>query len=203
VAIEKFKHRFVAQIDRIYCGTDKDRARVIYSYFMECYHALHLETRIAFCFQLVEAFSKYKGQRLLNSPRNSVLKNLLSKYSADMCVSCCEVIQSNIKPDNDAFSPYVSKAVDVVCDSNIIKLNPDFLLTIMKNIRNEVFHGDFFTKTSKWDKLMADLPDGYREDIGVVLQATIAAIAAHILLDVEFDELTTVKRKICDDREYE
>jgi hypothetical protein len=73
----------------------------------------------------------------------------------------------------------------------------------MKNIRNEVFHGDFFTKTSKWDKLMADLPDGYREDIGVVLQATIAAIAAHILLDVEFDELTTVKRKICDDREYE
>lgn len=202
-SVDNFKHSFLKRIDKLYISKVNCKSCIIFHYFEECYHALYLETRIAFCFQLIEALSKLKGLRLSNSPRKSVLEKLLEEHSANMCASCRDIIKWNIRTDNAVFIDYLRSAIDSVFDSDNFRLNPNLLIEIMKTIRNNVFHGDFFTKADNINALIEGLPEGYREDLGEVLQATVAAIAAHILLDIEFDELTAIKRKTCDDPEYE
>lgn len=195
-ALDEFKTTFTSIIDRAHNDPDRVKIGIIFSYFEELYTALHEETRLAFSFQLMEAIAHYKGINFNNSLRNDIKQKLFKKFSKELCPTCLALLSSELQPETDAFDMYLGQAVDAIGTDDNFRLNPVLVKDLAKRCRNEVFHGNFFEDMTEIDNIVNTLPEGYKRDLAVILQAVVSILGAHFLLGLDFSSLTTLKRKM-------
>jgi hypothetical protein len=194
-ALDDFQANFTRMIDSIFNDGDREKISIILSYFKELYTALHEETRLAFSFQLMEALAHLKKINIKNPLKNKIKQDLLKKFSKALCPTCYALISSELKPEKtDDFDQYIEKALDVVGIQNNFTLNPTSVKKIVKKYRNEVFHGNFFEDMGPIDQMIDALPQEYREDLPVLLQAVTSVIGVHFLIGLDFHILAALKR---------
>jgi hypothetical protein len=194
--LEDFKANFTRIIDSIYNDPDREKINIILSYFKELYTALHEETKLAFSFQLMEALAHLKKINIKNPLKNKIKQDLLKKFSKALCPTCYALISSELKPETDDFDQYIESALDVIGIKDNFRLNPTLVKEIVKKYRNEVFHGEFFEDMIEIDQMLTALPQGYREDFSILLQAVASMIGAHFLIGLNFSDLTALKRRM-------
>jgi len=113
-----------------------------------------------------------------------------------MCSTCNGLLEKEIKTEEDDFRKYIEKALDVLKTDNQLKINPDMIKKIARKYRNEIFHGNFFDSMTKIDNLINTLPQGYRDDLPVVLQAIVSIIGVNVILGIDFNQMIALKRKM-------
>ena len=105
----------------------------------------------------------------------------------------------NIDTISDDLDVMMEKAAGVVKADGQLNIPVSAIREIMRHYRNQAFHGDFFEEINEVEKLLLELPDGYKEDFPIVCQAIVNAIGAHLILGIGFEEMIAVKRKLHDD----
>ena len=194
--LNDFRDAFGKIIDQVHSNPKRERIKVVLSYFRELYTALHDETRLAFAFQLMESLALYTGTFIKNPAKNAMKYDLLRQYERKLCPTCFDIIQNEIQPETDDFDQYIDRALDVVLPEEKVGLTSPMIKKIAKQYRNQVFHGNFFEDMTEIDKIVDDLPENYRTDLVVILQAVVSVIGVHLLLGIDFDVLRALKARI-------
>jgi hypothetical protein len=102
----------------------------------------------------------------------------------------------NLKFKTKTFDEYIKKALDAIKTEESFDVNPDYIKRIAKKYRNEVFHGSFFEIMTEIDHLVNTLPEGYKRDLPVLLQAIAAMIGVNFILEIDFNQMIAIKREM-------
>jgi len=94
------------------------------------------------------------------------------------------------------FDEYIGKALDAIKTEGPFVVDPTYVKEIARKYRNEVFHGNYFETMPKIDHLISILPEGYKRDLPVLLQAIVAMIGVNFILEIDFKQMIAIKRKM-------
>lgn len=195
-SMSTFSSELIKKVEVLYNTSNIDKLMVLLNYFKNLHMAFYDDVKIAFSFQLMESLAKYKGIRFGKTYKNELIKKVLRKLSKEMCSTCNGLLEKEIKTEEDDFRKYIEKALDVLKTDNQLKINPDMIKKIARKYRNEIFHGNFFDSMTKIDNLINTLPQGYRDDLPVVLQAIVSIIGVNVILGIDFNQMIALKRKM-------
>ncbi|MBI2472795.1 MAG: hypothetical protein HYV59_16385 [Planctomycetes bacterium] len=188
-----FSSVLIKKVEDIFNDPNREKILKLLSYFKMLYITLYKEAKIALSFQLMESLANYKEMQLRNSLKNNIIKNLCKKFSEKMCSTCNSLIQGEIKSETDDFDKYIGEALDAIRTEESFVVNPNSIKEIARKYRNELFHGNFFEDMTEIDNLVMTLPDGYRKDLPLVLQAIVTMIGVNFILGIEFNQLIALK----------
>jgi len=193
-----FASDFTKKIEDIFNSPEREKILILLSYYKILFMAFYDEAKIAFCFQLMEALARYKGIKIKNSLKNSIMKDLDEKLSKKLCRSCYSLIKQELKPETDDFDDYIEKALDAInLDLDApFTISPSEVKEIAKAYRNQVFHGNFFEDMGEIDNIINRLPSDHNNDLAVLLQAIVSVIGVNFILGIDFSQLTAIKRKV-------
>jgi hypothetical protein len=197
--------RLIDRVEKIYSDDDIEKINVIFSYFSMLYMSFYDEAKVAFSYLIMESLSKYKKLFLRKNRRTAKqqLKELKS-IQGRLCPSCWHIIEatldSTIDVTSDDLDVLVEKAIGVIKADGQLNIPTSTLREIMRHYRNQAFHGDFFEEMNGVDKLLSELPEGYKRDFPIVCQAIVSAVGAHLIFGIGFEEMIAVKRKLSDDK---
>ncbi len=194
--LNDFRDMFGRIIDQVHTNPKREQIKILLSYFRELYSALHDEIRLAFAFQLMESLSHYIGIPIKNLAKNAMKYDLLRQYERELCPICFDLIKTGLQPESDDFDQYIEAALDVVLPEKKVGLTSAMIKKIAKQYRNQVFHGNFFENMTEIDKIVDDLPENYRTDLVVILQAVASVIGVHLLFGIDFNVLRARKARI-------
>lgn len=194
--IPGFITELTTKIEDIFNSHKKEQSIILLSYFRQLYMAFYDEMKIALCFQIMESLAHYKRIKLKNSLKNKIMKDLSNKFSKKMCPSCYKILRGQLKQETDDFDKYIGKALNTIDIEKTFVVNPSLIKEIMRNYRNQMLHGNFFENMTETKSIIKDLPKTYKNNLPVLLQAVMSIIGVNFVLDLPFDHLTAVKRKM-------
>jgi len=93
------------------------------------------------------------------------------------------------------FDEYIGKALDAIKIEEAFDVNPADVKQIARKYRNEVFHGNFFEAMTEIDHLVNTLPEGYKRDLPILLQAVAAMIGVNFIFGIDFNQMIALKSK--------
>jgi hypothetical protein len=189
-----FPSNFVSIIEKLF-NHDAEKVVALLSYFNMLYTAYYDEVKIAFSFQVMESLAKYKGIKFGKTYKNEIIKKLAKKLSKNMCSTCHSFLQKEIKAEKDDFEEYIDKALNVLKNNAKFLIDPKVIKKIAREYRNEIFHGGFFEGMTEVEKLIKTLPEDYQRDISIIFQAIVGVLGAHLILDIDFDQMIALKRR--------
>lgn len=191
-----FSSVLIKKVEELFNDPNREKILTLLSYFKMLYMTLYKEEKIALSFQLMESLANYKGIQLRNSLKNDIIKNICKKFSEEMCSTCSSLIQGEIKSEPNDFDKYIGKALDAIRTDESFVVNPNLIKEIARKYRNEIFHGNFFEDMTEIDNLVMTLPDGYKKDLPLVLQAIVTMIGVNFILGIEFNQLIALKSEM-------
>lgn len=194
-SLSTFFLEFIKKIEE-FIKSEQDKVQVLLSYFNLLYMAPFDEVKIALSFQLMEALAKFKGRYLSGAYRNKIIKKMSEKLSGEMCSSCINLLQREIKDESDFLDEYIGKALDAIIIEEAFEVSPTIVKEIAREYRNEVFHGNFFEDMTEVNKMIDTFPEGYQKDLPLVFQAIVSMIGVNFILGIDFNEMIAIKREM-------
>lgn len=92
------------------------------------------------------------------------------------------------------FDEYIRKALDAIKIEDAFDVDPADVKQIARKYRNEVFHGNFFETMTEIEHLINTLPEGYKRDLPILLQAVAAMIGVNFIFGIDFNQMIALKR---------
>jgi len=92
------------------------------------------------------------------------------------------------------FDEYIGKALDAIKIEEAFDIDPADVKQIARKYRNEVFHGNFFETMTGIENVINTLPEGYKRDLPILLQAIAAMIGVNFILGIDFNQMIALKR---------
>ena len=93
------------------------------------------------------------------------------------------------------FDEYIGKALDAIKIEEAFDVDPANVKQIARKYRNEVFHGNFFETMTEIEHVINTLPEGYKRDLPILLQAIAAMIGVNFILGIDFNQMIALKSK--------
>lgn len=191
--LPEFSSNFINNVESIFNrNNEREKILILLSYFNILYAALYDEAKIAFSYQLMESLAKYRDIKFGGSYVNDIAEELSKK----VCPTCRNLIKEELKIAGDHFIAYISKALEVIKVGRDFKAQPGTIKKIAEKYRNHVFHGSFFDEMTKIDGIVATLPEGFQDDLPELFQAIVSLIGAHFILEIDFNKMIAIKRKL-------
>ena len=149
---------------------------------------------MAFGFQLMESLAKYKGfTRPVNDRKTNKLRDKI-------CANCYSIVESQLlrsRIDESKFDELLTRSIDAFNKTALLANNFTFAPEEIKELSplymNQLFHGDYFDVMNELQKALDKVPDDFRRDLPIVLQAIMSILSANVIFGIDFSFLAGKK----------
>ncbi len=195
--VPHFSSTLLNRVEELTKKKESEKCLVILAYSRMLLMAHYDEAKIAFSFQLMEALAKYKGIHIGGQLRNVTIQKLLKRMPEKFCENCLSVLKKEIRIENDeVFDKFIEKALDAINEKEVFDVDPVAVKRIARWYRNEVFHGSFFEDMAEIDDQIKVLPEGYKRDLPLVIQAIALIMATNFIIGIDFKHMLALKREL-------